>query len=202
MWSIFKFLSKINIFFLCEKYNYWFFLFGMLIESDMFLITSGYFSGIKKMNIIILIISGFILTVLLNEILFLIGRKYNNSIHEYFKSKSKEHFIVHKIHIFYNYFNKYGETLALFFRFIFVIRLIAPFILGTTSISRKKFFISNLIGGFLWSFFMIFNGYLLSFYCSYETIVKIFYFMPFIGPTIIIILWLKSLIIKKINKIS
>lgn len=183
--------GKLNIFLLCETYHYYFFIFGMIIESDMFLVTSGYFSGINHMNIYILLIGGFFLTILLNQILFLIGKKYKNNIFNYINN-SKYKFISEKTKKFYEYFEKYKDYLAILFRFLFSIRLIAPFILGTTNMTNKKFFIFNLIGGGIWSSIMIGGGFILSKYYSYETAKKIFHYMPFVGIIILIILFLKS----------
>jgi membrane-associated protein len=185
--------NNLNLFKLCEKYHYFFFVFGMLIESDMFLVTSGYFGGIKHMNIYVLLLGGFFLTVFFNQIVFLIGKKYKNNINDYI-ANNKDGFFTSKISKFYEYFNKYKNNLALIFRFLFTIRLIAPFILGTTEMTNRQFFISNILGGAVWSVLMIGGGFLLSKYYSYETASKIFHYMPFVGIFILIILFLKSYI--------
>jgi membrane-associated protein len=183
--------TNLNLFLLCEKYHYYFFVFGMAIESDMFLITSGYFGGIKHMNIYLLLFGGFFLTVVFNEILFFIGKKYKTKINNYINN-NKNNFLIGKVNKFYEYFSKYQDKVALLFRFLFSIRLIAPFILGTTNMTHKTFLIFNLIGGFVWSFLMIGGGFLLSKYYSYTTASKIFHYMPFIGISILIIMFLKS----------
>lgn len=188
--------ANLNLFLLCKKYHYYFFVFGMFIESDMFLVTSGYFGGIKHLNIYILLFGGFFLTVILNQILFLIGKNYKDKINNYIDN-NKNSFFSEKIKKFYEYFNKYKDNLALLFRFLFSIRLIAPFILGTTNMTHKTFFIFNLIGGFFWSLIMIGGGFMLSKYYSYETASKIFHYMPFVGISILIIFFLKSYFSKK-----
>ena len=188
--------SNLSLFSLCEKYHYYFFLFGMIIESDMLLITSGYFGGIQHMNIYILLFGGFFLTVFFNQLFFMIGKYYKKNIDNYIENHENNYFIK-KVKIFYEYFNKYNVYVAVLFRFLFSIRLISPFILGTTSMTGKSFFIFNLIGGFFWSFAMIGGGFILSKYYSYEAAGKIFHYMPFFGISIMIFFFLKSYIGKK-----
>ena len=189
--NILQNLSKINLIILCKTYKYLFFLLGIIFENDLLLITIGYCSGLKYLNIYFVFIFGLILTITINQILFLIGKNYEKSIKKYIDNNIGGYFFK-KIKTFYVAFDKYGEQFSLIFRFFLGIRLIAPAILGTTSINSKKFFIYNVIGAIIWMLIIVGGGYILSFYWPYEKALKVFHYFPFIMVVILLLIFVKT----------
>jgi membrane-associated protein len=185
-------LKKINLILLCKTYKYLFFLLGIILENDVLLITIGYCTGLKYLNVYFVYIFGIIITVTINQILFLVGKNYENSIKNYMENR-KDGYLFRKIKSIHVVFDKYGEIFSLIFRFFLGIRLIAPAILGTTSINARKFFVYNLCGAIIWMCIIVGGGYMLSFYCPYEKALKFFGYLPFVMFGILFILILKTL---------
>ena len=75
----------------------------------------------------------------------------------------KIHFFFHKKHIekAQNFYNKYGNKTIFLARFVPIVRTFAPIVAGVGQMKYKNFITYNLIGGFIWSFGMIFAGYFL-----------------------------------------
>jgi membrane-associated protein len=93
--------------------------------------------------------------VLGNEVNFRIGRyigprAFTGSI----RFLKKEY--LQKTHEFYE---RHGGKTIILSRFIPIIRTFAPFVAGVGCMSRKKFFVDNLLGAFAWVTLFIWGGY-------------------------------------------
>ena len=188
------FLEKLNLLLLCEQYGYFFVFLGALLEGDMITITAGYSAYLGQFNLFNLIIFVLTVTVVADQLVFFLGKKYKDRIQNLMSIKSKEdNFFVRKIKKTYLYFHKYGNFIGIIFRFLTSVRLITPFVLGTTDMSQLRFFFLNMIGGILWVLLMCGGGYIFAHYCSYATALRVFHYMPIIGIFIMVFLFVKSL---------
>ena len=187
------FLKKLNLLLLCAKYGYFFVFLGALLEGDMITITAGYNAYLGQFKLLNLILFVLTVTVVADQIVFFLGKKYKNKIQELMATKSKEdNFFVRKVKKTYLYFHKYGNFIGIIFRFLTSVRLITPFVLGTTEMSQVRFLFLNIIGGIMWVLLMCGGGYVFAHYCSYETALHVFQYMPIIGICIMVFLFIKS----------
>jgi membrane-associated protein len=76
---------------------------------------------------------------------------------------------VEKTEVFYS---KFGSWTVLLSRFIPVVRTIAPFLAGLSSMNYRKFFILSLFGSIVWSCIIVFTGFIFG---SYIDISKVGY---------------------------
>lgn len=185
------FLKEFNLLIWCKKFSYLFVLAGTLIESDMMMITAGYNTFLGQFQLLQLMGFVFIVTVLANQICFAIGKRFTYLVN-YFLDQKKTSFITKKIKKIYKYFQKYGNFIGIIFRFLTSVRLLTPFVLGTTAMTHKRFLILNIISAFLWVIVVCGGGYLLAHYCGYDAALKLFHYMPIVGLLLMIIIFVKS----------
>jgi membrane-associated protein len=60
----------------------------------------------------------------------------------------------------HHYFEKHGGKAIILGRFLPIIRTFVPFVAGMTEMSKKRFFLFNISGAFLWVTFFLYSGYL------------------------------------------
>ncbi len=60
----------------------------------------------------------------------------------------------------HDYFEKHGGKAIILGRFLPIIRTFVPFVAGMTDMSKKRFFLFNISGGFLWVTLFLYSGYL------------------------------------------
>ncbi len=59
----------------------------------------------------------------------------------------------------HRFFEKYGALTVIITRFMPIIRTFAPFVAGVGAMTRKRFYLYNIIGGTLWVCFFFWGGY-------------------------------------------
>jgi membrane-associated protein len=59
------------------------------------------------------------------------------------------------------FYEKHGGKTIILARFVPVVRTFAPMVAGVGNMKRRKFFLYNVIGAFLWTFTIVPAGYLL-----------------------------------------
>jgi len=128
------------------------------LPGDSILFLAGMIAASTgKMNVFIIFFVTFIAAVLGNITNYYIGYLFGAKILTHSKIIKQKHLEkTHKV------FEKYGIQAIIVSRFVPIVRTIAPFVAGIGKMSRKKFHIYNLIGGFLWTFILVFSGYFLS----------------------------------------
>jgi membrane protein DedA with SNARE-associated domain len=176
------FLDQINLLFLCKQYGYWFVFIGALLEGDMITVSAGYNSYYGQFNIVNLMLFVLTVTVCADQMVFFYGKKYKQKVLGMMNDSSYDNnFFIKKIRTGYNYFYKYGDFIGIIFRFLVSVRLITPFILGTTEMKQSRFLLLNLISGIIWVVLMCGGGYILAYYYTYEQIGKVFSWLPLFG---------------------
>jgi membrane-associated protein len=129
------------------------------LPGDSLLFTAGFLASQGFLPIIPLYISILVAAILGDNFGYFLGRRYGNALF----SKPDSFFFtpkhVEKTEIF---FKKYGPKAVIIARFLPVVRALIPVSAGIGRMEYKKFFLYNVIGGFLWTTSMLMGGYYLS----------------------------------------
>ncbi|QJC33825.1 hypothetical protein GJT93_01825 [Enterobacteriaceae endosymbiont of Donacia provostii] len=146
-------MFDINLTEIMYKYGYLIILLSSLIEWETFIIIAGMLAHKKILNLNKIIIITIIGSILSNQILFYIGKKYGKSLLSFLKNYNV------KIQKYSLLLKKYPYFFIIITRFIYGFRLISPIIMGITNISNINFFLLNIIGAFIWTIFFTTSGY-------------------------------------------
>jgi membrane protein DedA with SNARE-associated domain len=140
---------------LIAHYGYWAVLGGTLLEGESILLLAGFAAhrGMLDLPTVIgvAVVGGFIG----DQVFFFAGRLYGERIllrfPRYGANLDRAKALL----------NKYHLPVILGIRFMYGLRAILPFAIGTTSISTLRFQVLNLIGAVLWAASVTCVGYLL-----------------------------------------
>ena len=132
--------------------------FGFFLPGDKLLFTAGFVASQGLFSLPILLIGTFIAAVLGDSVGYWFGKKTGPALFTrddslFFKKK-----YALQAQIFYE---KYGKKTIILARFMPIIRTFAPIVAGIGNMKYRDFLTYNIIGGFIWSFLMIFLGYFL-----------------------------------------
>jgi len=127
---------------------------GAFIEGETILILGGLAAHRGYLELPWVIFCAFCGTLFGDQLYFYIGRtKGKNAIENrpHWKSKSE------KVYLF---LEKHQILLILGFRFLYGLRTVTPFIIGSSSISPSLFLILNILGASIWAIVIGILGYL------------------------------------------
>ena len=127
------------------NYGYIGVLIGTFLEGETILIIAGFLAHQGYLELIYVIVAAFVGTLAGDQLYFYIGR---------FKGKK---FIENRpawqprIKRVNTLLDKHQTLVILGFRFVYGIRTVVPFVLGTSGISPIRFLILNACGAFVWA---------------------------------------------------
>jgi len=127
---------------------------GTFLEGETILILGGYSAHRGYLELPWVIVCAFLGTLMGDQLYFYIGRVRGKGLLEKrpaWKSKSEKVFLL---------MEKYDVWLILGFRFLYGIRTVTPFLIGTGSISSFRFLILNMLGASVWAVVVGTMGYL------------------------------------------
>ena len=130
------------------------------LPGDSLLFTAGLFAASGELNLGAVLGLLFIAAVLGDNCNYWIGRKIGLKIFDIkFKGKS----IVKREYLTKTeeFFDKNGVKAIIMARFVPFVRTFAPFAAGVGKMEYKKYFLFDILGGFLWIFSLTIAGYLL-----------------------------------------
>lgn len=132
--------------------------FGFFLPGDSLLFTAGFLASQNYLDINILVWGSFICAILGDSVGYWFGNKVGPKIFN-----KEDSIFFHKKHIerAQNFYNKYGNKTIFLARFVPVVRTFAPIVAGVGQMKYTNFITYNIIGGFVWSFGMIYSGYFL-----------------------------------------
>tara|TARA_Y100001934_G_scaffold8195_1_gene11337 strand:+ start:2796 stop:3377 length:582 start_codon:yes stop_codon:yes gene_type:complete len=130
---------------LIEQYGYVAILIGTFLEGEAILIVAGFLSHQGYLNIYGVILLAFIGAMLGDQLYFCIGRWKGR---KFIASKPRLHKHQQRVEFL---LSKHQFWLILGFRFIYGIRTVTPFILGTSKVNAGLFFILNMVGALIWA---------------------------------------------------
>ena len=130
------------------------------LPGDSLLFTAGLFAASGELNLVAVLGLLFIAAVLGDNCNYLVGRKIGLKIFDFkFKGRS----IVKREYLTKTeeFFDKNGVKAIIMARFVPFVRTFAPFAAGVGKMEYKKYFLFDVLGGFLWIFSLTIAGYLL-----------------------------------------
>ena len=130
------------------------------LPGDSLLFTAGLFAASVELNLGAVLGLLFVAAVLGDNCNYWIGRKIGLKIFDIkFKGKS----IVKREYLTKTeeFFDKNGVKAIIMARFVPFVRTFAPFAAGVGKMEYKKYFMFDVLGGFLWIFSLTIAGYLL-----------------------------------------
>ena len=130
------------------------------LPGDSLLFTAGIFAASGELNLSYLLILLLIAAVLGDNCNYWIGRKIGLRV---FQLKFRSKPIVNKKYLDQTelFFEKNGVKAIIMARFVPFVRTFAPFAAGIGKMNYNRFFLFDLLGGFLWIFSLTLAGYLL-----------------------------------------
>lgn len=135
-------------------------LIGFFLPGDSMLFTAGLLvaTGTIQFNIWALAALVVVSAIIGNQAGYLIGSKAGPAIFNRPDSKLFKRENVESAHAF---FEKHGGKALILARFVPIIRTFVPVIVGVAQMSKRKFFLYNVIGAALWGGGVTLLGYLL-----------------------------------------
>ncbi len=130
--------------------------FGFFFPGDSLLFTAGFLASQGYMPLGWLLIGTFLAAVIGDSVGYAFGRKAGPAIFTKEDSVffSKKHIIRAQ-----HFFEEHGKKTVILARFMPIIRTFAPIVAGIGSMPYKTFLMFNIIGGFLWTWLMLWLGY-------------------------------------------
>ena len=130
------------------------------LPGDSLLFTAGIFAASGQLNLAYLLILLVIAAVLGDNCNYWIGRKIGLRV---FQLKFRAKPIVNKKYLDQTelFFEKNGVKAIIMARFVPFVRTFAPFAAGIGKMNYNRFFLFDLLGGFLWIFSLTLAGFLL-----------------------------------------
>lgn len=142
---------------------------GFFLPGDSLLFVSGIFAvniisetfgstGSDFLDTTILSSAVAVAAVIGNEVGYWFGLKAGPALY-----KKEDTFLFKKKYLFqaHDFFEDHGALAVIMARFLPVVRTFTPIVAGIVKMDKKRFFIDNVIGAFLWSFSLIFAGHYL-----------------------------------------
>ena len=136
------------------SYGYLVILVGTFLEGETVLVLGGIAANSGYLNLSWVIATAFIGSVLGDQFFFLLGRRQSRWF------LAKRPYLKARLEKARSLLDRYQTPLVVGFRFLYGFRAVIPFVIGTSRITIKRFFILNLIGAALWSVSFGLGGYL------------------------------------------
>lgn len=131
-------------------------LIGFFLPGDTLLFGAGLAASQGRFNIVWLIFAVVLAAVIGDNVGYSIGRRTGPRIF-----RKKDSILFHKDYInrAESFYEKHGGKTIILARFIPVVRTFAPVVAGVGKMSRKRFFMFNIVGGITWGAGMPLLGY-------------------------------------------
>lgn len=132
--------------------------FGFFFPGDSLLFTAGFFASQGHLSFIVLLIGTFLAAVLGDNLGYAFGKRVGPRL---FSREDSLFFNKKNVLKAEEFYKKYGKKTIIFARFIPIIRTFAPIVAGIGNMGYRTFFIFNVVGGFIWTWSMLWLGYCL-----------------------------------------
>lgn len=140
--------------YLITAYGYPALFIGAVVEGEAALVIAGFSAYLGYLSLPVVIIIGFVGSLLGDQTYFYLGRKKGRELLKRWPRLRKRAVWAHKI------LDKHSNWMLLLFRFAYGFRAIIPITIGTSRISAKRFTLFNTIGAAIWSTLFSVGGYL------------------------------------------
>ncbi|MFA6404587.1 MAG: VTT domain-containing protein [Candidatus Paceibacterota bacterium] len=130
--------------------------FGFFFPGDSLLFTAGFLASQGYISFAWLLVGAFIAAVAGDSVGYAFGKKVGPAI---FTKEDSLFFNKKYIIRAQQFYEKYGKKTIVIARFIPIIRTFAPIVAGVGNMPYKTFITFNIIGGFIWTWGMLWLGY-------------------------------------------
>ncbi len=131
---------------------------GFFLPGDSLLVVSGLFAAANKLNVLLVLISFFLGSVLGDSTGYWTGRLMGKRL---FSREDSFIFKPSRVEKAHSFFEKYGPKTVILARFVPIVRTFAPMVIGAAEMPYAKFLTYSVIGGLLWINSMVLAGYFL-----------------------------------------
>jgi len=139
---------------LIEHYGYAAILIGTFLEGETILVLAGLAAHQGYLVLPWVILSAFAGSLGGDQLFFYLGRRHSQAVlarRPAWKQKAEK---IHKL------MNRFQTPMILSFRFLYGLRTVAPFVIGMSPVSLKKFVLLNAAGALIWAVAVGSGGYL------------------------------------------
>lgn len=130
--------------------------FGFFFPGDSLLFTAGFLASQGYVSMAGLLVGTFVAAVIGDSVGYAFGKKVGPTI--FAKEDSKifnKQYIVRAQH----FYEKHGVKTIIIARFMPIIRTFAPIVAGIGGMKYRTFITFNIVGGFIWTWLMLWMGY-------------------------------------------
>lgn len=139
---------------LITTYGYWAVLAGTFLEGETILILGGFAAHQGYLALQWVILAAFTGSLCGDQLFFLLGRKYSHRILARIPSLQSRVEKAQKL------LERFHTWLVFIYRYMYGFRSVIPFVIGTSVIPAKRFFLLDLIGVLVWAILVGSAGYL------------------------------------------
>jgi len=132
--------------------------FGFFLPGDSLLFTAGFLASQGYLDIWLTTILVFVAAVAGDSVGYAFGKKIGPAI---FRKENSKFFNKENLLRTEKFYEKNGPKTIIIARFLPVVRTFAPIVAGVGNMSYSKFIRYNIVGGFIWTFGLMFAGYFL-----------------------------------------
>ncbi|MDZ7264675.1 MAG: DedA family protein [candidate division KSB1 bacterium] len=137
-----------------EQYGYLALFVGTIVEGETVVVLAGFAAARGYLHWYLVILIAFLGTTLTDHSLFFLGRCYGqNLLAKRLNWKNQ----IDRIH---RYLQRYQNYAILGFRFLYGMRMIAAFAIGTSKIEIHRFCLLNIFSSLLWAAIYASGGYM------------------------------------------
>jgi membrane protein DedA with SNARE-associated domain len=137
-----------------ETYGYLAILVGTFLEGETILVLGGFAAHQGYLALPWVILAAFMGTFCGDQIFFYLGRNYGAKILARRPSWQIRAEKAQKL------LERFQTLLIFLFRFLYGLRSITPVVIGMSSVSKRRFFLINALGAFVWAVAVGSGGYL------------------------------------------
>ena len=136
-----------------ENYGYAAILIGTFLEGETILVLAGLAAHQGYLILTWVILAAFLGSLCGDQLFFYLGRKHSQAVLSRRPAWEQKAEKVHKM------MNRFQTPMILSFRFLYGLRTVAPFVIGISPVSVKKFILLNAVGALVWAAAVASGGY-------------------------------------------
>lgn len=130
--------------------------FGFFLPGDSLLFTAGFLASQGYVSLPWLLVGTFLASVIGDSVGYSFGKKVGPKL---FTREDSVIFNKNNIIKAQEFYEKHGKKTIILARFIPIIRTFAPIVAGVGGMPYKIFLSFNIIGGFIWTWLLLWLGY-------------------------------------------
>ena len=132
--------------------------FGFFLPGDSLLFTAGFLASQNFLNVWVFAVVAFFAATLGDSFGYAFGKKVGSRI---FNKEDARFFKKEYLNRAEKFYEENGPKTIILARFIPIVRTFVPIVAGVSKMNYTKFIRYNVVGGFVWTFGLVFAGYFL-----------------------------------------